>query len=302
MQELSNGLRFPEGPVVMPDGAVALVEIEAGRITQIAADGTKTTLARLKGGPNGMALGPDGKLFICNNGGFIWHEEPGMLRPIGQATDYTGGRIEVLDIPTGTLTVLYDRCGDHRLKGPNDIVFDPNGGFWFSDHAKTYSRHRDHGGLYYARPDGSKLIEAAYHMVSPNGVGLSPDEKIVYMADTHTGRLWAFDIEGEGVVGPAGAGQPGRCVVTMPGYQLFDSLAVEADGRVCVATLINGGITAIEPSGAFAHHPFPDLLVTNIAFGGPDMRDAYITLSGTGKLIKVRWPRPGLKLNFNPYP
>ena len=88
----------------------------------------------------------------------------------------------------------------------------------------------------------------------------------------------------------------------MPGYQLFDSLAVEADGRVCVATLINGGITAIEPSGAFAHHPFPDLLVTNIAFGGPDMRDAYITLSGTGKLIKVRWPRPGLKLNFNPYP
>jgi hypothetical protein len=182
----------------------------------------------------------------------------GLTIPGNAAADYTTGRIERVDVATGKFERVYDKIDGHRLSGPNDLVFDKSGGFWFSDHAKTYSRHRDHGGLYYARPDGSKLIEAAYHMVSPNGVGLSPDEKIVYMADTHTGRLWAFDIEGEGVVGPAGAGQPGRCVVTMPGYQLFDSLAVEADGRVCVATLINGGITGVGPGEGSMKFSLPD--------------------------------------------
>jgi gluconolactonase len=88
-------------------------------------------------------------------------------------------------------------------------------------------------------------------------------------------------------------------VATLPGHQLLDSLAVEANGNVCSATIYNGGITVFSPGGNFEHIPFPDPLTTNICFGGKDMRDAYITLSGTGKLIKVRWPRPGLKLNFN---
>ena len=92
---------------------------------------------------------------------------------------------------------------------------------------------------------------------------------------------------------------PGRVVASLPGYQLLDSLAVEADGRVCVATLINGGITACVPYGEMEHVPVPDLMVTNIVFGGADMRDAWITASGTGRLYRTRWPRPGLKLAFN---
>ena len=79
---------------------------------------------------------------------------------------------------------------------------------------------------------------------------------------------------------------------------LSDSLAVEANGNVCSATLLNGGITTFAPDGSFEHVALPDPLTTNICFGGADMRDAYITLSGTGKLVKARWPRPGLKLNF----
>ncbi|HEY5289566.1 MAG TPA: SMP-30/gluconolactonase/LRE family protein, partial [Caulobacteraceae bacterium] len=92
---------------------------------------------------------------------------------------------------------------------------------------------------------------------------------------------------------------PGRVVCNLPGYQLLDSLAVEADGKVCVATIINGGITAFAPDGSTEHFPFPDLVVTNICFGGADLKDAWITCSSTGKLYKCRWPRPGLKLNFN---
>eukprot|EP01035_Chromulina_nebulosa_P031125 gene31125-41467_t len=92
---------------------------------------------------------------------------------------------------------------------------------------------------------------------------------------------------------------PGNVVCNLPGYQLLDSLAVEAGGKVCVATIINGGITAFDPSGSTEHYAFPDLIVTNICFGGPDMMTAWITASATGKLFKARWPRPGLKLNFN---
>ena len=91
----------------------------------------------------------------------------------------------------------------------------------------------------------------------------------------------------------------GRVVVNLPGMQWFDSLAVEANGTVCAATLFNGGITAIDPvDGAWEHFAFPDPITTNICFGGPDMRDAWVTGSSTGKLFKCRWPRPGLRLNF----
>jgi gluconolactonase len=135
-----------------------------------------------------------------------------------------------------------------------------------------------------------------------NGVGLSPDEKVVYAAETETGKLWAFDITGEGEVARSPLGGPaGRCVAVQPMHVFFDSLAVQANGDVCVATILNGGITTISPQGASKHTAFPDPLVTNIAFGGADMRDAYLTLSGTSQLIKVRWPEPGLKLNFAPY-
>ena len=80
----------------------------------------------------------------------------------------------------------------------------------------------------------------------------------------------------------------------------FDAAVVHpAGGKVCVATIINGGITAFDPDGSVEHYPFPDILVTNICFGGPDMMDAWVTCSSTGKLYKARWPRPGLKLNFN---
>ena len=82
-------------------------------------------------------------------------------------------------------------------------------------------------------------------------------------------------------------------------YQTFDSLAVDADGNVCVATLMNGGITVISPDGASVEHlPFPDIYTTNICFGGAGLRTAYLTLSSTGRLIATQWPRAGLALNY----
>jgi gluconolactonase len=81
----------------------------------------------------------------------------------------------------------------------------------------------------------------------------------------------------------------------------LDSLAVQANGDVCVATLLNGGVTVFAPSGGFSHVALPDPLVTNLCFAGQDRQEAIICLSGTGQLIKMRWPNPGLALNFVSY-
>ena len=301
-QVIATGLRFPEGPVAMPDGSIALVEIERGTITRVRPDGSTSVIAAPGGGPNGLARGPDGALYVCNNGGFLWHDEPGLLRPVGTPADYSGGRIERVDPDTSEVRVLYDRCGGHKLCGPNDIVFDRQGGFYFTDLGKARARDRDWGGVYYALPDGSRIVEVAHPVMSPNGIGLSPDERTLYVAETEGGRLWAFDIVEPGKVAKQAFPSPngGRFLCALPGYQRFDSLAVDAAGNVCVATLISGHITVIAPDGRLVRQvKTPDVYTTNICFGGADMRTAYITLSGVGHLVATQWPEPGLRLNFS---
>ena len=301
MRTIATGLRFPEGPIAMPDGAIVLVEIERGTLSRVTPDGRTEIIAKLGGGPNGAAIGPDGAVYICNNGGLRWHEDQHGLRPVGQPDDYAGGRIERVDLATGAVRVLYTRTEKGPLKGPNDIVFDRAGGMWFTDLGKTREREMDRGGVYYATADGSQIREVIYPMLTPNGIGLSPDESRLYVAETHTGRLWAFDVDAPGVVRRRKFPSPngGELVAGLPGYQLFDSLAVDAAGNICVATLFNGGITVISPDGAKIEHlPMPDLYTTNLCFGGPELRTAFVTLSLSGRLVALDWPRAGLALNF----
>jgi gluconolactonase len=301
IRTITDRLQFPEGPVACADGSVILVEIAVGALTRVAPDGTKTVVARPGGGPNGAAIGPDGKAYVANNGGFEWAvDDQGRRRPLVQAKDYVTGRIERIDLATGAVEELYRACGEHPLRGPNDLVLDAHGGIYFTDLGKRRARDLDVGGVYYAKRDGSAIVEVAYPLMTPNGIGLSPDGKTLYVAETEAARLWAFDIAEPGVVkkDPWPSPHGGRIVAGMGGYQRFDSLAMQADGRIAVATLINGGITVISPDGRHVEHtPMPDPMTTNICFGGPDMKTAFITLSWTGKLVAVDWPSAGLKLN-----
>jgi len=296
---ITTGLQFPEGPIALADGSVLLVEIKRGTLTRVAVDGVQTIVAKTGGGPNGAAIGPDGKVYVCNNGGFEWHEAGPFLLPGNQPKDYSGGSIQRVDLASGAVETLYTKCGAHALRGPNDLVFDSSGGFWFTDHGKNRERDRDRGGLYYARADGTSIRELVYPLDSPNGVGLSPNGDRVYAAETHTGRVFWWDLAGPGEIRPHASPNTGHLLVGLPGLQLLDSLAVDADGNVCVATLVNGGITIISPDGARTEHvPMPDPLTTNICFGGPDLRTAFITLSGTGKLVSMPWKTRGLRLAY----
>jgi len=299
---IAEGLKFPEGPIAMTDGSIILVEIARRTLSRISPGGKIDVIAELGGGPNGAALGPDGAIYICNNGGLDFEEgSSGDLKPIRQAYDYTGGRIERVDLTTGEASVLYTHCGENSLCGPNDIVFDRQGGFWFTDLGKTRDRDWDRSSLYYATIDGKHITEAAFPLITANGVGLSPDEKTVYASETHTGRLWAFDITSPGQINkrPWPSPHGGRLVGGTTGFRNFDSLAVDAGGNICVATLMDGGITVFTPDGSSIEHVnMPDPYTTNICFGGDGLKTAYITQSLTGILVKCEWPTAGLPLNF----
>jgi gluconolactonase len=299
--ELATGLKFPEGPVWAPDGSVLCTELLNGTVVRVR-DGQTEVVSHNGGSPNGLAIGPDEAIYVCNSGGWGSHDLGGIVIPDQYLPDdHSGGRIERVDPATGEVTVLYTEVDGHPLIGPNDLVFDTAGGFWFTDHGRWQERVKTHGGLYYALPDGSSVREVAYPLDAPNGVGLSPDGSRVYVAETPTGRLHVWDLSGPGqlaVETPRGVAG-GQMLCGLPGYQLFDSLAVDGDGNIVVATLVTGALTVISPEGEQLDQViFPDPMVTNVCFGGDDLRTAFVTLSATGKLVSAPWPRPGLALAY----
>jgi gluconolactonase len=302
---LAAGLGFPEGPVVTDDGIVFVVDIDGGRVLRLG-DGAVDVVATPGGGPNGLALETLTTGIVANNGGFLWSEIDGGVRiPIDRSTHtneppgFTGGWIERVDLNAGEVTVLHRECGGRPLRGPNDLVFDEFGGLWFTDHGKGRYTSVDRGGLYYVQPDGSEVSEIAFPLLGPNGVGLSPEGNRVYVSETHTGRLWAWDLAGPGEVraspGSIAVRHGGTCLAATPFS--FDSLGIEADGRIAIGA-IGDGIVVITPDGEEAEvFPIPGDVTTNIAFGGLDGRRAVITLSRSGRVVQASWPRSGLVIS-----
>jgi len=301
VKELAGGLLFPEGPVAMNDGSVIVTEIARGTITRVTPDGKTEVVAETGGGPNGAAVGPDGKLYVCNNGkAFDYVDLEGMMFPVQPPTAYEGGRIERVDIDSGSVEVIYSECDGRPLRAPNDIVFDAHGGFWFTDHGLREEFTSDRTALYYAQPDGSQIREVVRPLDAPNGIGLSPDGTRLYAAETYTACVWWWPVTGPGVVEPEQGLLPhnGQLLTRLPGFQFLDSLGVDAEGNVCVATLGSGGVTSInaEDGSVVDFVETGDLLTTNICWGGDTFSTAYITLSGSGRLGRADWPRQGLEL------
>ena len=302
LRTVAEGLRFPEGPVALADGSVLVVEIERQTLTRVHPDGSTDVVAHCGGGPNSAAIGPDGAVYITNNGGcFQFIDLGALLLPGPVPSSWSGGSIQRVDLSSGEVTTLYTHCGDVALRAPNDLVFDSTGGFWFTDHGVRLERSSDLTGVFYAQPDGSSISEVIFPLEAPNGVGLSPAQDLLYVAETHTGRLWEWPITSPGEVSrglPIDGG--GRLLFGAARAQRFDSLAVDGEGWVCVATIGEGGVTQVSPDGTqMIKLEIPeDPIVTNICFGGDDLRTAFITSSATGRLLATEWERPGLALSF----
>lgn len=291
---LATGLEFPEGPVCDRDGSVYMVEIRGGRVRKIAPNGATSVFAQTGGGPNGAARGPDGALYVTNNGGFAWKN----TRPVGPAADYETARIERIDAQ-GNVQRLYDSCDGIRLSAINDLVFDEQGNFYFTDPihrdpqrpepmgAPTYRQ----GHVFYASPDGKFIRRVATNLQHPNGIGLTPDGKTLLVAQTFASDLLAFPILSPGEVGEK------RLFGRLPEGYFPDGFCLDEEGFVLVAAPMGGGIVVFDPQGAVVEViPSEDKMVTNIAFGGPDFSTLYVTESGLGRVVTFEWKRKGLVL------
>ncbi|MCU1344153.1 MAG: hypothetical protein JWL70_419 [Acidimicrobiia bacterium] len=294
---VAEGLGFAEGPVALPDGTLLVVDLMGGSLLRIDGDGAVSEAAPLGGGPNGAALGPDGLIYVCNNGGAGF-------------ADQRQSTIQRVNLDTGSVEVLYGDCQGRPFRALNDLVFDATGGFWFTDYGAPLRRGYALGGVYYGSIDGRPVQEAVFPLHYPNGIGLSPDGTTLYWAETFTRSVLQRRVTAPGVLAPSNGldtsvvfrGESidsGTLLAGLPGLRMLDSLAVDSEGYVCVGTLTDPGLTVISPDGQQVEHvrlpePFVDPFTTNICFGGPDLRTAYVTLAHTGRLISLRWPRPGL--------
>ncbi|MFL2662002.1 MAG: SMP-30/gluconolactonase/LRE family protein [Alphaproteobacteria bacterium] len=302
---ITDGLLFPEGPIYLNDGSILVVEIARGTLTQVFENGKKEIISNLGEGPNGAAIGPDGFCYICNNGGFEWEfsKDKKKRRPIAQAKNYKSGKIQKVNLTTGCFETLYSECNGISLKGPNDIVFDKKGNFWFTDLGKVRERTMDRGSVFWAKTDGSMIKEVIHPIMTPNGIGLSPDENFLYIADTEGGKVYSFEIIGDGKIRKIDFPNSiygGKLLNENSGLFRFDSLAVEMSGNICVGTLYKGGVTVISPTSGFKEfYKLDDPYITNLCFGGVNNKTAFITASYEGLLLKADWPRQGLSCNFN---
>jgi gluconolactonase len=291
----------------MPDGSVLVVEMTGGALSRVSPNGQVTVVAECGGGPNGAAIGPDGAVYVCNNGGGMAPPEEGEgSSGAAGGVPSPGPSIQRVDLETGKVEVLYTTCEGRSFQRPNDLVFDTAGGFYFTDFGQPAippAEEMTVGGVFYGKADGTGVRKVSAPTLTANGVGLSPDGDRLYMAETITGRVWYWDIESPGVVDQTQANffsPPGaKLLCGLGGLKPLDSLAVDAAGNVCVGTLQTSGISIISPAGDDDFMSIPgDPLITNICFGGPDLTTAWITASGTGRLLSTTWPGPGLKLAY----
>lgn len=259
---------FLEGPVLGDDGQLYVTDIPWGRVFRIDMQGRWSLVAEYDGEPNGMKFLDAATLLI---------------------TDYKNGLMQ-LDVASGRVTPFLARRNSERFKGVNDLVFDRAGNLYFTDQGQT-GLHDPTGRLYRLSPEG-RLDLLLDNIPSPNGVALSPDEKVLYLAVTRGNCVWRVPLLPDGSVSKVSQ------FFTSYGPSGPDGLAVDAQSRVLVANpglgyvwVLNTRAEPVEvlrgPAGAS---------ITNLAFGGPERRTLYVTDSTHGRVMTAEMDVPGLPL------
>ena len=303
--QVAAGLAFPEGPIACADGSLLVVEVRGGTLTRVDPSGALERIVDLGGGPNGAAVGPDGAVYVCNNGGLPWADLPdGSMYPIDTATGsmtpagYTHGWIERVDVAHATTERVYESCDGRPLSAPNDLAFAADGELWFTDTGKSDAWSTVVGVVYRCQPDGSEIRAAAHGLLGPNGIGITPDGEDLVVADTPTGRVWRWSLAAESLSGATPRAHGGEAFATFPGAVALDSLALDGEGRVLVALPGHRALGVVAPDGGLAIVELPGVMPTNACFGGPDGTTVFVTVGGTGEILSFAWPCPGAALPF----
>ncbi|MDA0575768.1 SMP-30/gluconolactonase/LRE family protein [Burkholderia gladioli] len=256
---------FLEGPVWDPAGHLFVTDIPHGRIFRISANGEWELVVQYEGEPNGMKRYDDAHLLI---------------------TDYRNG-LMLLDIERGVVRPFLERRNSERFRGVNDLSFDSRGNLYFTDQGQS-GLHDPTGRVYRLSPDG-KLDMLLGNCPSPNGLVLSPDEKVLFVGMTRGNSVWRVPLQADGSVSKVGQ------FFTSYGPSGPDGLTVDNDGRILVANPGLGYVWVLnhrgEPVEVLTNSAGTSL--TNLCFGGEDMKTLYMTESVSGTVLKMRMKTAG---------
>jgi gluconolactonase len=257
---------YLEGPSFDRDDQLYFTDVPHGRIFRMAPTGDIDLVAEYDGEPNGLKIHKDGRIFIA---------------------DYRHG-VMVLDPDSGSVVPFADLLPAESFKGLNDLVFASNGDLYFTDQGKT-GLHDPTGRVYRFTADGrlEALIET---LPGPNGLVLSPDEKVLYVGSRANAIWWQPLLERRP---PARAGT----FATMQGFGTPDGMAVDEAGNVLCVQHNMGVVWVFNRIGLpiWRIETCASDKLTNVAYGGPGRRDLYI-LDGNGKILVARMPVPGLTM------
>ena len=257
---------FLEGPCFDDDGNLFVVDIPHGRVLRVTPAGDWTLVAEYDGEPNGLALHPDGRLFV---------------------TDCRRGLLSV-DVRTGAVGDVLARRNAEGFKGLNDLAFARSGDLYFTDQGQT-GLHDPSGRVFRLRADG-RLDLLIANGPSPNGLVLSPDETVLFVAMTRDNAIWRVPLQPDGSVTKVGR------FCTFHGTGGPDGLAIDEAGNLFVAHVSLGSVFVVNPDGeTIARLRSPQGRATsNVAFGGRGRRDVFVTESASASILRFSWETPGV--------
>lgn len=290
IEELAAGFKWSEGPVWVKDGGYLLFSdipnntvnkwSEKGRLQEnFLKPSGYTGTAPFTGeepGSNGLAIDPkDGKLVLCQHGD----------RRVAKLVDHK-------------FVTLADKYMGKRLNSPNDLVFHPNGSIYFTDppyglpkNVNDPAKELDFQGVYRLKPDG-ELTLLTKEMTRPNGIGLSPDGKTLYVANSDPDKaIWmAFPVKDDGTLGAGKLfGDATADVKANPDRGLPDGLKVDQKGNV-FATAVNG-VYVFDPAGKLLGKIGTSDKTANCAFGDDG---STLYMAANHRLIRVKTKTKGI--------
>jgi gluconolactonase len=256
---------FLEGPSFDRDGNLYVTNIPYGQVFRVSPKGEFTRVASYEGEPNGLKIDKGGRIVIADH-------MQGLL---------------TLDSDTGRVSVLLDRPRGERFKGLNDLLFARSGELYFTDQGETDLR--DPTGRLYRLQEGGRLELLLSNVPSPNGLVLTPDESILYLAVTRANAVWRVPLFADGSLGRVGV------FIQMSGGTGPDGMAMDEAGNIAVCHVGMGAVWLFSPQG----RPLAEirsstgLLTTNAAYGGPERKTLFITESDSGTILKAELSVPG---------